>query len=252
MLAAQAKGDSAGVNATNAPNSAGVNAALGEHHVTHGTPLMCVTRLTQQACGLSSHQSVKIKHPFIPVTFNAEAACCLEAQNKPHHFVCKSEVAILDIQGPNTHRQRDPNHQIDSFMTASSDHFIIQNLGPTPKQNFQSTVTKHTGKNLREFHEWCETFIVHVRKHNLRPSPFLHSGTHVHPDNVLPSRCNNNKPEIPVFDNKDRKRHIIDDDACTPPLVKQLTMHRIHVSKTTKHKLAPKPPQLPRVMTATA
>ena len=59
---------------------------------------------------------------------------------------------------------------------------------------------------------------------------------------MLPSRHDDNEPETPTFDNCDQKKHVINEDAHTPPLAKQLAMRRVHAHKTAKHE----PPELPK------
>ena len=158
-------------------------AALGGPHAIHGDLMMCLNVLRQQATrfGAAMHNSNargKAKHPCVPADFQAKVSRQHGIRHTPHHHLCESDVTALTIQGQQTCCELDPNHQTNSFMTASGDHFVLQDLGPAAEKNFQTTATKHGRKTPCEFHKWCETVTVCVKHFNkcLHPCHCLRKG----------------------------------------------------------------------------
>ena len=132
----------------------------------------------------ASHSDNKIKHKCNVANFQIELQDRHRICHTPFQHLCKQDlqpIAFASTSKMERHKT-DPS-KLSSFMSISGDHFIPQDVGPSAEKNLCSTVTKHCGKTVCEFHKW----------HTIAPSHMQQCNKHLHPHKPFTSDMTNPK-----------------------------------------------------------
>ena len=128
--------------------------------VTHGDLVNCMHSMGENigkaVDGMkASHSGNKIEHDCVVANFQIKLQDHCRVRHTPCEHLHKQDldpIMFLSTSETGQHKT-DPSEQ-SSFMTISGNCFILQDVGPSAEKNLCSTVTKHCGKTVCEFHKW--------------------------------------------------------------------------------------------------